>query len=165
MGNIPLAFLAANRDRLFAGVPVVFFATGPPARDLPNATGLIAELDLAGTLALATALQPEARHVFVVSGSGQSGERYERRARAQLRSFEPRLAITYLSGLPTPDLEQRLASLPDQLVVYYLVVEGDGSGATFHPLEYLDRVTAVANAPVYCWVGAPPWITASSADT
>ena len=37
-------------------------------------------------------------------------------------------------------------------IVYYLLVDRDGAGENFHPLEYLDRVTAVANAPVYCWV-------------
>ncbi len=37
-------------------------------------------------------------------------------------------------------------------MVYYLVVSRDGTGQNFHPLEYLDRVTAIANAPVYSWV-------------
>jgi signal transduction histidine kinase len=152
MGDIPLGFVAANRALLFAGVPVVFFAGGPPPPDLVNATGVIAPVDLANTLALATTLQPAARRVFVVSGFGESNQAYERLARAQLRSFEPRLAITYLSGLPTTDLEKRLASLPDQSIVYYLVVDRDGANKTFHPLEYLDRVSAVARAPVYCWV-------------
>jgi signal transduction histidine kinase len=33
-----------------------------------------------------------------------------------------------------------------------MVVDRDGAGRIFHPLAYLDRVTAVANAPTYCWV-------------
>ena len=37
-------------------------------------------------------------------------------------------------------------------MVYYLVVDRDGAGQNFHPLEYLDRVAAIANAPIYCWV-------------
>src|SRR5262245_20574973 len=150
--DAPLEFVAANRTRLFAGVPVVFFATRPPPPNLADATGVIAPLDLAGTVALATTLQPTTRHVFVVSGSDDSDKAYERLARAQLQSFEPRLAITYLSGLPTADLEMRLASLPDRSIVYYLVVDRDGANEAFHPLEYLDRITAVARAPVYCWV-------------
>jgi signal transduction histidine kinase len=69
-----------------------------------------------------------------------------------LRSFESRLAVTYLSGLRTPDLERRLAGLPDRSIVYYLAGDRDGAAETFQPLQHLDRVAAAANAPVYCWV-------------
>jgi signal transduction histidine kinase len=33
-----------------------------------------------------------------------------------------------------------------------LLVSEDGAGRKFHPLEYVDRVAATANAPTYCWV-------------
>jgi signal transduction histidine kinase len=152
MGDIPLEFVAANRARLFANVPLVYFASRPPPHPLENATGVIALLNLAETVALATTLQPGTRHLFVVSGIGGGNETYERAAREQFRSFESRLAITYLSGLPTKDLEKRLAALPDHSIVYYLVVDRDGANEHFHPLAYLDRITALSNAPVYCWV-------------
>src|SRR6185295_10487258 len=77
---------------------------------------------------------------------------YERQARSQLQSFEPRLTVTYLSGLPTKELESRLADLPDHSFVYFLLVSKDGAGENFHPLAYVDRVTAVASAPTYSWV-------------
>lgn len=152
MGDIPLEFVAANRARLFANVPLVYFASRPPPHPLENATGVIALLNLAETVALATTLQPGTRHLFVISGIGGGNEIYERAAREQFRSFEQRLAITYLSGLPTKDLEKRLAALPDHSIVYYLVVDRDGANEHFHPLAYLDRITALSNAPVYCWV-------------
>ena len=37
-------------------------------------------------------------------------------------------------------------------MVYYLVANRDGAGQNVHPLEYLDGLAAVANAPIYCWV-------------
>ena len=72
--------------------------------------------------------------------------------RSQLRSFEPRFEITYLSGLPTPDLERRLATLPEHSCIYYILVNQDGARAKFHPLEYLDHLGMVANQPIYSWV-------------
>ena len=42
--------------------------------------------------------------------------------------------------------------MPDHSIVYFLLVSRDGAGENFHPLEYVDRVTAVASAPTYCWV-------------
>ena len=38
-------------------------------------------------------------------------------------------------------LEARLATLPEQSAVYYLIVYQDGAGEIFGPLDYLDRVT------------------------
>jgi signal transduction histidine kinase len=36
--------------------------------------------------------------------------------------------------------------------VNYLLVSRDGAGNSFHPLDYVDRITAVASAPTYSWV-------------
>ena len=113
---------------------------------------MIAELNLRGTVDLATKLQPDLRQVFFVSGAGEPDKAYERRARAQFSSFDPRLAVTYLSGLTTKELEARLSKLPAHSIVYFLLVNQDGAGNNFHPLEYVDRVAAVANRPTYCWV-------------
>ena len=73
-------------------------------------------------------------------------------ARAQFSRYEPRLDFTYLSGLSSEALEARLAALPEQSIVYYLIVYRDGEGKNFEPLAYLDRIAGVANAPTYCWV-------------
>lgn len=151
IGEVPLRFLITHRDALFAETPLVYFTErriAPPV----NATGVVAELNLAGTVSFATELQPDTRNVFVVIGAPPSNALYRRAAREQLGAFEPGLAITYLEGLRTDALEARLRALPAHSIVYYLAVDRDGAGELFNPLEYLDRVTAAANAPVYCWV-------------
>src|SRR4051812_6178560 len=145
-------FVARNRKDLFRGTPVVFFANAPVARHIENSTGIVSELQFGGTLALALALQPRVRHVFVVSGAAARDKVYEALARAQLKPFESSLTVVYLAGLATKELETRLATLPADSIVYFLLVYRDGAGENFNPLEFLDRVTAVANAPVYCWV-------------
>lgn len=152
MHDIALQFVAAHRQELFPGVPIVFASTAANTRRLPNSTGIIAPYDFGSTLALAAVLQPEIRRVVVVTGADRRDVEFERQARSQFRPFEQRFAFTYLGGLPTRELEHRLATLPADAVVYYLLVNRDGSGESFHPLEYLDRITAVTNVPVYCWV-------------
>ena len=147
-------FINQRRDELFPDTPVVYLALAPLTRRLANSTGVIAQLDLAKTLALAVALQPNVRRVFVVSGAGRPDKEYERMTRVQLQPFESRLEIIYLSGLTTKDLEARLATLPEDSIVYYLVVYRDGAGQAFGPTAYLERVAAVARAPTYTWVDA-----------
>jgi signal transduction histidine kinase len=147
-----IEFLSANKEGLFPGTPVVFLAATPLDRPIENATGVIAEPDLASTIALAERLQPEIRNVFVVSGNAVPDKRYESQARMQLQPFESRLSIAYLSGLETKDLEARLSTLPARSIVYYLTVYQDSSGETFSPSEYLRHIAAIANAPTYSWI-------------
>jgi hypothetical protein len=109
MQEVAIEFIEDARSELFSDTPVVFFATSPTARRIPNSTGLIGDLNLQGTVALAAELQPDLRQVFVVSGAEIVDKQYERQARAQLQSFESQLTFTYLSGLPTRELESRLA--------------------------------------------------------
>jgi signal transduction histidine kinase len=149
-----VSFISSRRDELFPGTPVALLALSRPPQRILNSTAVIGDLDLASTIALAIELQPATRHVFVVSGAGVPDKEYERMTREQLKSFEGRLAITYLAGLPTTDLEARLATLPDNSIVYYLVVYQDGAGKDFAPREYAQRVAAAARAPTYTWSDA-----------
>ncbi len=152
MHDLALEFLGENRNDLFPDAPVVFFADSPDTLRIENSTGVIVPLNLRGTLALASELQPDVRRVFVVNGAASADGEYENLARAQFRSFESRLEITYLTGLSTRDLEARLVALPKHSIIYYLVVNRDGAGENFHPLEYLDRIAALASGPIYSWV-------------
>ena len=145
-------FLARYQSQVFPDIPAVFLAISPPAEPLPNATGVIAGIDLASTLTLALELQPDLRNVFVVSGAGAPGKRYEALARSQLRRFEATLDVTYLAGLAAKDLETRLTTLPRGSIVYYLVVYVDATGEQFSPARYLERLASIANAPTYSWV-------------
>jgi signal transduction histidine kinase len=152
MHDIALQFVARYRDDLFPGTAVIFSSSAPSAHRLPNSTGLIAVPDFGGTLTLASLLQPQIRRVVVVTGADRRDAELERQAREQFQAFEQRLAFTYLKGLPTRELESRLAALPADAIVYYVLVNRDGAGESFHPLEYLERVVAASQVPVYCWV-------------
>lgn len=152
MGDAPLDFLAGSRDELFPNTPIVFYYSRSLAFPPPNATGISTELQLGGTVDLALALQPDLKNVFVICGKQAPTAYLLGIARAQLSKYQPRLNVTYLAGLSTADLEARLRQLPSRSMVYYLVVDRDGANENYHPLEYLDRITSVSNAPVYSWV-------------
>jgi signal transduction histidine kinase len=152
MDDEALAFVGAYRKELFPDAPVVFYSRRPGVRRLANSTGVVTPLNFSGTLTLATQLQPDIRQVFVVSGAAVGDQEYKRIARSQLQPFESRFTVTYASELPARELEAQLARLPARSIVYYLVVAQDGAGENFHPLDFVDRVVAAANAPTYCWV-------------
>jgi signal transduction histidine kinase len=150
--DVAVEFLHRNRDRLFPDTPEVFLANRPELGRGTNAAGLILERNFAGTVSFIQQLQPDVQNLFVVTGAAVSDKRYEALLRAQLRPFESRINVTYLAGLATDRLEGRVAQLPPRSAVYYVLVTEDGAGNKFHPLEYVERIAAAANAPTYSWV-------------
>jgi hypothetical protein len=152
MQETALDFVEANRDKLFPDTPIVFVSMTDRRPAVANETGLRADPRLGATLDFAAALQPDTRQVFVVTGASSTDRVYERLAREQLKLYQSRFAVTYLAGLPMRQLEERIATLPPHSIVFFVMVYQDGEGDNFHPLESLDRVTRVANAPVYSWV-------------
>jgi signal transduction histidine kinase len=151
-----LDFALAVRDEVFPEVPVVYLLVEQrevAARRLPpGVTGVPVRMDLTGTLDLALRLHPETRQVFVVAGSSAFDAKWEAEARQEFRPYEDRVEFVYLSGLPIADLLGRVADLPERSIVYYLHVFRDGTGKGFVPAEAVERLAAVANAPVYSHV-------------
>src|ERR1051325_449653 len=152
MQDTAVEFLKGYGDSLFAGTPVVFLSNNPRVAAPPHSTGIVQERDWASTLTLIRRLQPDVRNVVFVFGAAATDREYERDVRQQAREPPAGVTYTYLSGLATAELEQRLATLPEHSAVYYVLVSEDAAGSRFHPLEYVDRVAAAANAPTYCWV-------------
>ena len=115
-------------------------------------TGLYDTLDLRASLDIALQLQPGVQRVYVVSGSSETDLFYEGVARRQFRDLEKRVSFTYLTGKPLEDLQKELATLPPGSIIYGLVVTQDGAGTKFLPVEFLTKIAAAANAPVYSFV-------------
>ena len=148
-----LDFLLRHGDTAFPGVPIV--VCGADASDLdgktltPNITGTLVKRTFAPTLDIALRLQPDTRNVFVVGGTSRFDRSLQALARRELKAYEGRASITYLTTLPMSDLLKTLSSLPPHSVVLYLTILTDGAGRSFIPHEALSLITAVANAPVY----------------
>jgi signal transduction histidine kinase len=154
IGDVAIDFMSRNRDALFRGTPAVFYSHIPPRSPFANSTGLVNPLHFGRSLDLALALQPDLKHVYVVSGAGALDQRNESQARTEFRPFEGRVEFTYFSGLVMKDLEQRLRTLPPHSAVFYVVVSEDGAGEHFQVMGSLSRVASAANAPTYSWADA-----------
>jgi signal transduction histidine kinase len=92
--------------------------------------------------------------VFIVTGAARADRAFEAAVQSQLQRPGAQIELIFLSGLSTNALVERVSRLPASSAVYYVLVSEDGDGHRFHPLEYLDRLVKVANAPIYCWVDA-----------
>ena len=150
-GNAPFGFVARHGAKMFPGVPIVFSTEETDLVPIPNSTGLVFQIDMKSTLDVALRLQPNIKQVFVITGASESDRFYERIAREQFQEYEGRVAFTYLPPLPLQDLLQEASKLPQDSIIYFVSLFEDGARERFIPVDVLDKLSPLANVPVYCW--------------
>jgi PAS domain S-box-containing protein len=152
LGSNALPFVIKFRDML-PGIPVVFASISPQTyaalQPPPEMTGIITAFDLAKTLTLAERLQPEARRLFVIAGSGETDRRWQPIARKMIEERGSKFETTFLFELPYSELVTELSKVPKDAIVILLTVFADPEGKTFVPAQVAADLSALSPAPVY----------------
>jgi PAS domain S-box-containing protein len=152
-----LDFAVDHRHEMFPEASIVFLCVDEEEinarktnRELDaDVIGVPLRIGMRDSLDLALTLHPLTEEVFVVVGRSKYDAFWEAESRQRFQEFGHRAKLTYLAGLPTPELLDRVAGLPKHSLIYYLHVFEDGDGRVHMPGDMLDRLSAAANAPVY----------------
>jgi signal transduction histidine kinase len=148
-----LAFALEHHAALFPGVPLIFALVSeqelPPGPLPDDVVGVLDRFDPARTIEMARRLQPDARRVVVVSGSDAFDTMWEGIVRNKMRPQFEGLEVTFLSGLPLPQLLGELSRLSPDTIVLYLSMSRDGAGDILRSPDVAQRVAAAATAPTY----------------
>ena len=121
---------------------------GAPALD-SEFTGVENDMAPAKTIEIALRLQPGTKNVVVVGGISPFDRKGQSAVKEQLKAYEGRLDISYLTDLAVPDLLKRLEHLPNHTLVLLTSVGKDAAGHSFKSNEIGPLVVAAANAPVF----------------
>lgn len=148
-----LNFLSKYSD-LFPQVPIVFYGSSRPlpseVQAHPAMTGVAVITSYKQTLDLALRLNPDVNQVFVVSGSLVADNRIEAMAREELRGFEGRIKINYLTNLPPSQLIARTASLPERSIVIYAWQQAlDEKGKIWETGDILSSISKSTPVPIF----------------
>ncbi len=153
LGSAALPFLLKHRDAIAPNTPVVFTAVSAQGyaetQAPPGVTGIISTFDLRKTLELAGSLQPDARQLFVIAGSGATDRRWQSVARAVVESSQRKFETTYLFDLTYEALISKLRQVPRDAIVILLTVFADAAGNSFIPADVAPELSAISPAPVY----------------
>jgi signal transduction histidine kinase len=148
-----LDFFERHGEQLWPGARVVFVGflgyEFKPSALPPGASAVVSILDAAGTIDIARRVQPGARRIVVVSGVSEVDRRAEQQAREALAKQDEQGPVEFLSGLPLPELEARVAAEPPDSIVIYLVQFRDRDGRPYEPHDVLRAVVKKSRAPVY----------------
>jgi len=152
VGPAPLQFMLEAHQRYFRDVPVIFCLPNRLPGTLSvdsDFTGVEADVAPAATLEAALRLQPDTKHVIVVGGTSPFDRQQEAAVRNQLKAYENRFDISYLTDLPMPALLERIKNLPSQSIILLAGLGRDAEGRVFSTAESGPMVVAAANAPVF----------------
>jgi two-component system cell cycle sensor histidine kinase/response regulator CckA len=146
-------FINTHGEALFPGVPVVFCGVNDfdpkVIRPSGGITGVVEAIDFNATLKIARRLHPEARRIIAISDQTMTG-------RANRRLFEKALADAQLAlpdeiwdDISMTALKERLSSLEEDTLLFWLhfTLDAEGNGFSFE--ESASQISAATRAPLY----------------
>ena len=144
-------FVAKYRDRLFPQTPVIY--TGMDQRTLPpgafqNATFVGESFNLAGLVEDILQLAPDTTNIAVVLGASPLERYWTVEFRRAFEPFTNRVSFTWLNDLTFDQMLERVAKLPPRSFILIALLLRDASGVTHNQDDALQRLHAVANAPI-----------------
>ena len=153
VGDAVADMLVEYGVRLFGEIPMIFISANSKTlqRDFlkPNMTSLLWGADIQGNVTLIEELMPNTRRLFIVSGSSLSDREAQKLAQTSLREYQGPLEINYIDDDSQAALLEKVAQLPENAALLYLVFNRDAKGAAFVSREMLSAISAKANAPVF----------------
>ncbi len=137
---------------ILPGVPTVYAGHTPfklPA-DISNHDGQVTvwfKVDVGKTISLARRLQPQAKNVLVIAGSGYEDRILLEELRDQFKESD--LQVEYLTDAPVEDLLHRVSKLPRDTIVLPVSYNRDVNGNIYYTRDVIASLSAVSTAPIY----------------
>ena len=145
-------FLVKFRDRLFPGTPVIYTGmdrrTVPPDAITKNATFVGEDFDMAGLVEDILQIAPDTTNIEVILGATLLERYWAIEFRRAFERFTNRVSFNFLNDLSFDQMLERLAKLPPRSFILLGLLLRDASGVTHNEDDALQRLHAVANAPI-----------------
>ena len=150
-----LDFALKHGSDIWPGAPIVFYnnvgdtlkaGSRAPRADM---TGVLIDLDPAGTLELIDRIHPDARRLYIVGGTAPYDLAWKQSVQSLLAARNSAQEVTWLDHLPLPALLDAVGHLPRDAIVLYTSVLRDASGQERVNPQVAESVARAANVPVY----------------
>jgi signal transduction histidine kinase len=144
-------FVNKYHDRLFPRTPVIY--TGMDRRTLPpgafnNATFVGEDFKLAGLVEDILELAPDTNHIVVVLGATPLERYWAIEFQKTFAPFTDRVKFTWVNDLTFEQMLELAATLPPRSFILLGLLLRDAAGVTHNEDEALQRLHAVASAPI-----------------
>ena len=145
-------FVANYRDRLFPETPILYASADrrllPPGALEKNAAYIGQVYDIPGMLEDMLQIAPATKNIAVVVGATPLEHVWQEVFQKATEPLANRINFTYYSDLSFDQMLERVAKLPPNSYIFFLLLLRDASGVTHNADEALQRLHQVANAPI-----------------
>jgi len=147
-----LNFVVGAGNDLFVGTPVVFCSVSgytPSMRKGRQMTGLLESIDIQSTLEIALKFQPRTRQVAVITDMTRTGQALKTKAGEIFSNYAQRLQFIYLENLTMAELQQQVATLSDDTIIFMFIFSRDKAGRVYSHEYNLKTLYQSARVPIY----------------
>ena len=149
-----LEFLLSRRDKLFPKVPIVFCGINDFREERLHGqsgiTGVNEDIDIKGTIELASRIMPNIKKFLVISDRTSTGLAIRKKFEQTLSGFSNQVpAFELLDDLTTADLQKHLGKLTPDSAVLLFTFQRDKDGRLFTRPEYYKLIVGSCNVPVF----------------
>src|SRR5436189_3524522 len=152
IGSPAGVFVAQYRDRLFPKTPILY--TGMDPRPLPpdalekNAAFIGENFDLPGFVEDILQIAPATKNIAIVIGASQVEQYWAAAFRKEFEPYANRINFIWLNDLSLDQMLEKTRALPPDSFIFLILLLRDATGVTHNADEALQRIHAVANAPI-----------------
>lgn len=149
----PAGIFAANyRARLFPETPILYATLDrrllPPGALDNNATYIGQVYDIPGFIEDMLQIAAATKNIEVIVGATQLEHLWQEAFKKAAEPLAGRVKFTYYSDLSFDQMKERVSKLPPNSYIFFLLLLRDAAGVTLNADEALQRLHAVANAPI-----------------
>ena len=133
----------------FANIPLVLYTEQRANEDWLYTANLSLGEVMEQTVDLALQQNSEAKTVVIIGDQLPISLKLQQSLTAILAKVAPQLNVVVQDQFRLEDLEQWVSQLDDETVILYTLVFGDETGRSFRSADVVERLAAVASAPIY----------------
>jgi signal transduction histidine kinase len=152
IGSPAAIFVATYRDRLFPETPILYASADrrllPPGALDKNAAYVGQIYEIPGFLEDMLQIAPATKTIVVIVGATPLERLWQGVFQKATEPFAGRINFTYFSDLSFKQMQERVSTLPPDCYIFFLLLLRDAGGVTINANEALQRLHAVARAPI-----------------
>src|SRR5438874_1431421 len=152
IGSPAGVFVEQYRDRLFPEAPILY--TGMDRRRLSphalerNAAFIGENFDGPGFIEDILQIAPATKNIAIVIGASAVEQYWATAFRKEFEPFTNRIHFIWLNDLSLDQMLEKTRALPPDSYIFLILLLRDATGVTHNADEALQRIHAVANAPI-----------------
>lgn len=153
VGGSAAVFARKHRQQLFPERPLLLssldqrYLGSEPLKE--NETAVTAAQNFPLVVDDILRVRPDTKQIFMVIGSGSIGRFWRRALESDFARFSGRVTFIWSDELSLADILRRVATLPQDSAILYLLFSADAQGGAYADEQVLAAIHDAANAPMF----------------